>query len=76
MNKTSTPTIDAEIAFAMKKMPPVEIRKVMELIKAYTTHGVWFYPVPAVSPEDFVRLHNESNEKLAVLLNHFENTKQ
>lgn len=66
-------TFDAETALAMQKMPPVEIRKIMTLVGAYTKAGVWFYPVPAISADDFIRLQNESNEKLAFLLNHIEN---
>jgi hypothetical protein len=53
----------------MNRMPPVEIRKMMDLVNAFTKSGVWFVPMPALSDDDYKVLLAKSGERLALMHN-------
>lgn len=53
----------------MNRMPPVEIRKIMELVDALAKSGVWFVPMPALSDDDYKVLLAKSGQRLALMHN-------
>lgn len=53
----------------MNRMPPTEIRKIMELVDALAKSGVWFVPMPALSDDDYKVLLAKSGQRLALMHN-------
>lgn len=53
----------------MTRMPPVEIRKMMDLVNAFTKVGMWFVPMPALSDDDYKVLLAKSGQRLALMHN-------